>query len=127
VVEYIHIHRPERQFEGATVGCGVVSVPAGRPDGGPSDEEYMGIFFALNGEFLGVAFVLKQESGFPLHPCVGIDAHWWLDFNFGARPFALDLDALDLSPVREFLQANGDDELVSVPSTDGSEPDDESE
>merc|ERR1712194_412911 len=25
-------------------------------------------------------------------PCVGIDAPWMLDFNFGQRPFAFDVD-----------------------------------
>ncbi|CAK0821331.1 unnamed protein product, partial [Prorocentrum cordatum] len=82
---------PKRRWpsfgEGATVGCGVISVPADTSDSnGEPSEEWLGIFFALNGQFLGVTFVLKQRCGFPLHPCVGIDAHWWLDFNFGARP-----------------------------------------
>lgn len=119
---------PKRRWpsfgEGSTVGCGVISAPAGGPDGGPSDEELLGIFFALNGEFLGVTFLLKRKRGFPLHPCVGIDAHWWLDFNFGARPFALDLDALDFSPVQEFLQANVDDELTMEVDSESDEFDD---
>jgi len=52
-----------------------------------------GIFFTLNGEFLGVPFVIDDsiQLEVPLFPCVGIDAHSDLSFNFGAKPFRFDL------------------------------------
>jgi hypothetical protein len=69
--------------EGDTVGCGIDYVASG-------------IFFALNGKFLGFGWTdvdlefLQQE----LYPTVGVDTNFPVEFNFGERPFSFDLTAM---------------------------------
>eukprot|EP00811_Abedinium_folium_P035057 NODE_7885_length_1541_cov_9.096888.p1 GENE.NODE_7885_length_1541_cov_9.096888~~NODE_7885_length_1541_cov_9.096888.p1 ORF type:complete len:433 (+),score=105.58 NODE_7885_length_1541_cov_9.096888:132-1301(+) len=96
---------------GDVVGCGVLALGAAADDAGEHGlrrqtleerggnlyvvhEERAGIFFTLNGTFLGIAFLLRLCHSAFLWPCVGIDATWPLEFNFGHKPFMLDLDAL---------------------------------
>uniref|UniRef100_A0A7S1GNI7 B30.2/SPRY domain-containing protein n=1 Tax=Cyclophora tenuis TaxID=216820 RepID=A0A7S1GNI7_CYCTE len=68
--------------KGDTVGCGV-------------DHRNAGIFFCLNGKFLGYAwtglesFVARQE----LYPTIGVDTNHPIDANFGTRKFAFDLSS----------------------------------
>jgi len=65
---------------GDTVGCGV-------------DYAMQGIFFTLNGKFLGYAWtklsinLLKKE----LYPVVGVDTNDLIHCNYGAEPFMFDL------------------------------------
>lgn len=68
---------------GDVVGCGVDHVAGG-------------IFFTLNGEFLGYAW-----SGLPvellqkdMYPVVGIDTNDYIMTNFGTQPFVYDLKSL---------------------------------
>jgi hypothetical protein len=69
--------------EGDTVGCGI-------------DYIARGIFFTLNGKFLGFGWTkvdfefLQQE----LYPTVGVDTNFPLEFNFGARPFSFGLTTM---------------------------------
>jgi len=72
---------------GDTVGCGVVVLPVA---GG----FLRGIFFTVNGDFLGIGFRLEASVSRLLHPCFGIDAHWPIVVNFGAQPFSFDVDEL---------------------------------
>ena len=64
---------------GDVVGCGVARF-----------HNSFGIFFTLNGHFLGVAFQFRAFAEPRLWPCVGIDASWELSINFGSRPFCFD-------------------------------------
>lgn len=60
----------------------------------PLSEHVRGIFFTLNGEYMGMPFIVEDTPNqVPLWPCVGIDAPWPLSFNMGQRPFRFDLDA----------------------------------
>jgi hypothetical protein len=69
--------------EGDTVGCGI-------------DYIERGIFFTLNGKFLGFGWTnvdlefLQQE----LYPTVGVDTNFPVEFNFGERPFSFDLTTM---------------------------------
>ena len=74
-----------RQFgprfgSGDTVGCGI-------------DYTVQGIFFTLNGTFLGYGWtgvdctVLQND----LYPVVGIDTRSPIECNFGSKPFSFDL------------------------------------
>ena len=74
-----------RQFgprfgSGDTVGCGI-------------DYTVQGIFFTLNGSFLGYAWtgvdlnILQND----LYPVVGIDTRCPIECNFGSKPFSFDL------------------------------------
>ena len=76
-----------RQFgprfgKGDTVGCGI-------------DYTVQGIFFTLNGSFLGYGWtgidcsVLQKD----LYPVVGIDTRCPIDCNFGSKPFSFDLSS----------------------------------
>jgi hypothetical protein len=75
----------ERRFgpsfgKGDTVGCGIDYVNGG-------------IFFTLNGKFLGYGWTridnefLQQD----LYPTVGVDTNWPILCNYGDRPFQYDL------------------------------------
>jgi len=77
---------------GDVIGCGVVMLP--KDDSEESQHLDQGVFFTKNGKFLGVAFLIKGALRRDLYPCTGIDAHWTVSFNFGARPFAFDVDSL---------------------------------
>jgi len=72
---------------GDTVGCGVVMLPV-------AVGFLRGIFFTVNGNFLGIGFRLEATVSRLLHPCFGIDAHWPIAANFGAQPFRFDIDEL---------------------------------
>eukprot|EP00438_Fugacium_kawagutii_P013174 Skav230170 [mRNA] locus=scaffold196:7948:19347:- [translate_table: standard] len=65
--------------QGDVVGCGVAKF-----------QNSFGIFFTLNGRFLGVAFQFRAFAEPRLWPCVGIDATWEVAMNFGSRPFCFD-------------------------------------
>eukprot|EP00928_Gymnodinium_smaydae_P033422 TRINITY_DN23948_c1_g3_i3.p1 TRINITY_DN23948_c1_g3~~TRINITY_DN23948_c1_g3_i3.p1 ORF type:complete len:488 (-),score=46.63 TRINITY_DN23948_c1_g3_i3:162-1625(-) len=115
--------------EGDIVGCGIVHLL-------PQEDKYAahqalvsgdasfvksisslqrstrGIFFTLNGEYMGMPFLVDDVPlSVPLWPCVGVDAPWYLSFNFGQRPFCFDVDAvfsfanIQLSSVTETLEA----------------------
>eukprot|EP00928_Gymnodinium_smaydae_P066979 TRINITY_DN49929_c0_g1_i1.p1 TRINITY_DN49929_c0_g1~~TRINITY_DN49929_c0_g1_i1.p1 ORF type:complete len:344 (+),score=24.82 TRINITY_DN49929_c0_g1_i1:23-1054(+) len=70
--------------EGDIVGCGVAVVCT----------NIAGLFYTINGRLLGMDSLLRWRPNLRLYPCVGIDAHWTLEFNFGTRPFAFDIDSL---------------------------------
>lgn len=70
---------------GDVIGCGVCKLDT------PGE---LGIFFALNGELLGVCFPVFSTVEPRFYPCVGIDTPWDLSFNFGCEPFRLDLNML---------------------------------
>ena len=78
--------RTPRFSVGDVVGCGVCRL---------DDLGYFGIFFSLNGELLGVCFLVFAAVEPRFYPCVGIDTPFDLSFNFGCKPFRLDLHALD--------------------------------
>lgn len=61
---------------GDTVGCGI-------------DYANQGIFFTLNGEFLGYAWTEVDLSA-RLFPTIGIDTNSPIELNFGSTPFAYD-------------------------------------
>jgi hypothetical protein len=86
---------------GDIVGCGIVTFPS---KGKEPKECTRGVFYTKNGEFLGVAFIL-QARHHELYPCAGIDAHWAVHFNFGARPFAYDIDSLGQVSVEQKTSA----------------------
>ncbi|CAE8621456.1 unnamed protein product [Polarella glacialis] len=97
---FLDVHRQQRSLSsrnppsfgaGDVVGCGVIDLPLAHEDG------CQGIFFTLNGEFLGVCFLLSDLDKPRFWPCVGIDAHWLLDFNFGSSPFSFRVDSLHSS------------------------------
>jgi len=81
--EMIRIYGP-KYGEGDTVGCGV-------------NYENGGIFYTLNGNFLGYAWCdlfLVQEGNTDLYPTVGVDSSCPLFMNFGNdRPFMFDLSS----------------------------------
>ena len=70
---------------GDVVGCGVCKLDA---------PGHFGIFFSLNGELLGVCFPVFSAVEPRFYPCVGIDTPFDISFNFGSKPFCLDLNAL---------------------------------
>jgi len=75
--------------EGDTVGCGV-------------NYQNGGIFYTLNGDFLGYAWMNEKnvlEGKVDLFPTVGVDTNNPLAFNFGSRPFVFDF--------QDFVQQNG--------------------
>jgi hypothetical protein len=78
---------------GDTIGCGMLVLPGGQ-DKRKETPFRRAMFFTKNGRFLGVAFVLFDDPWGMLHPCVGIDAHWLLRFNFGAKPYQFDVESL---------------------------------
>jgi hypothetical protein len=78
---------------GDTIGCGMLVLPGG-PDKRQENPFRRAMFYTKNGAFLGVAFVLFDDPWGMLHPCVGIDAHWLLRFNFGTSPFVFDVGSL---------------------------------
>lgn len=69
---------------GDTVGCGI-------------DYESRGIFFTINGRFLGYAWrglgddIIMND----LYPTVGIDSNWPVAWNFGNQPFAFNLSSFN--------------------------------
>jgi len=64
-----------------------------------SADHKRGIFFTLNGEFIGMPFLVDEVPlHIPLWPCVGIDAPWMVKFNFGQQPFQFDLDQAISAP-----------------------------
>eukprot|EP00811_Abedinium_folium_P012214 NODE_21322_length_759_cov_4.742089.p3 GENE.NODE_21322_length_759_cov_4.742089~~NODE_21322_length_759_cov_4.742089.p3 ORF type:complete len:163 (+),score=30.05 NODE_21322_length_759_cov_4.742089:226-714(+) len=77
---------------GDVVGCGIMAIGSEGCVG--LRDTNGGIFFSLNGIFLGVVFIVSCRPKPFLWPCVGFDGCLPLSFNFGDRPFALDLDAL---------------------------------
>lgn len=73
-----------------------------------------GIFFTLNGKFLGMPYLVDDTPpNVPLWPCVGIDAPWMLHFNFGQQPFIFDLDTA--IPPAEVHLANAADTAEEWP------------
>jgi hypothetical protein len=76
---------------GDVMGCGTILVPS--KDSKGSSRYNRAVFFTKNGSFLGVAFIVEDPQR-DLYPCAGIDAHWTVRFNFGARPYAFDVDSL---------------------------------
>lgn len=87
---------------GDVVGCGISQsvrkVQEGATEeassGGDLDGGQRHIFFTLNGQLLGAPFVVDDvPPDVPLWPCVGLDSHWTVSFNFGQKPFVFDLDA----------------------------------
>lgn len=68
--------------KGDTIGCGVSYHPRNG-----------GIFFTLNGKFLGFAWAnldgLAQKE---LYPTVGVDSNAPVDCNFGAKEFKFNLN-----------------------------------
>lgn len=101
---------PPRFGAGDVVGCGLVDLGGSSYEASGDDDDegtFQGIFFTLNGEFLGVAFLLRSDAGegLPLRPCVGIDAHWLIDFNFGGSPFAFDVDDLAVGQLKDALRS----------------------
>lgn len=68
---------------GDVVGCGV-------------DHVMRGIFFTLNGEFLGYGWTGLPQSilDHDLYPVVGIDTNDFIHCNFGNEPFKYDLKSL---------------------------------
>lgn len=94
------LRRSLPQFgEGDVVGCGVAKF-----------QNSFGIFFTLNGHFLGVAFQCRSQHEPRLWPCVGIDATWELAFNFGSKPFAFDTTQV----IQELPSRNPHDNLSSL-------------
>ena len=79
---------------GDTVGCGI-------------DYISRGIFFTLNGKFLGYAWkgVDAEFLQNNLYPVVGIDTKECVSLNFGARPFTYDLSSLTRQHA-SFIAAN---------------------
>jgi len=65
---------------GDTVGCGI-------------DYVNHGIFFTLNGIFLGYGWTGINLSK-PYYPTIGIDTRHPIEFNFGSRPFAFDMNEI---------------------------------
>lgn len=61
---------------GDTVGCGI-------------NYANQGIFFTLNGRFLGYGWTGINLTE-PLYPTIGIDSHHPVEINFGSSPFAFD-------------------------------------
>lgn len=84
---------------GDVVGCGVAKF-----------QNSFGIFFTLNGSFLGVCFLLRAFAEPRFWPCVGIDAAWDLSFNFGSRPFLFNT-AIDIKELPSF---NHPDDLSAL-------------
>jgi hypothetical protein len=74
---------------GDTVGCGI-------------DYANQGIFFTINGQFLGYAWkhVNLQQ---PLRPTIGIDTHTPISCNFGERPFVFDVSTPFTTPQHRAL------------------------
>jgi len=62
---------------GDTIGCGI-------------DYANQGIFFTVNGKFLGYAWTNVDLSK-TLYPTVGVDTNCPIQMNFGGYPFAFDL------------------------------------
>ena len=82
--------------QGDVVGCGVAKF-----------QNSFGIFFTLNGTFLGVCFLLRAFAEPRFWPCVGIDAAWDLSFNFGARPFRFN-PSIDIKELPSFNHPDDD-------------------
>lgn len=93
--------------KGDTVGCGVDYITGG-------------IFFTLNGDFLGYGWTtvdvefLAQD----LYPTIGVDTNSPISCNFGERPFAFDLTSVVVERqkdiVKEFWDARTLDGLSSM-------------
>lgn len=64
---------------GDTVGCGI-------------NYSNQGIFFTLNGRFLGYGWTEIDMSD-PLYPTIGIDTHTPIESNFGSSPFAYNISS----------------------------------
>jgi len=64
---------------GDTIGCGI-------------DYVNKGIFFTLNGKFLGYGWT-RINLRTPLYPTVGVDTNHPVALNFGSRPFAFDTNS----------------------------------
>ncbi|CAE8621109.1 unnamed protein product [Polarella glacialis] len=79
--------KPPTFGAGDVLGCGSLALTDG----------CIGIFFTLNGHFLGVCYLVRARAEPQLWPCVSVHAHWDLDFNFGASRFMFDLDSLHVS------------------------------
>ncbi|CAM9715861.1 unnamed protein product [Ascophyllum nodosum] len=100
---------------GDTVGCGLLYPPAfqhyhscalGRKD--PKTAAHHAgqlghilrvvnkgaIFFTKNGRYLGIGFD-DIDVKKPLYPCVGLDSHCTVEFNFGGQPFAFDVPSFE--------------------------------
>ena len=79
--------RMERPFgpeygPGDTIGCGLDYVRGG-------------IFFTLNGDFLGYGWIgvdFVHNPDIDLYPTVGVDTNCPLACNYGERPFMFDLE-----------------------------------
>jgi len=84
--------RPPSFGVGDVVGCGVLGVCSRQ-----STTWDRAIFFSLNGTILGAPFELTSSHPKVLWPCVGLDATWVLEMNFGTRPFVTDLSSLTLN------------------------------
>lgn len=95
--------------QGDTVGCGI-------------DYVLGGIFFTLNGKFLGYGWtdvemsLLKQD----LYPTVGVDTNFPVDCNFGEQPFAFDLTLIverQKGAVRDCLSTSTKKAFGNLPLT----------
>lgn len=64
--------------KGDTIGCGV-------------NYRNGGIFFTLNGKFLGYAWIGLELSGKDLYPTVGVDSNAPVECNFGDSEYNFDL------------------------------------
>ena len=77
---------------GDVVGCGV-------------DRSRGELFFTRNGKYLGGTRLSADHLREPLYPCVGLDHGDEIQVNFGAEPFAFDLDAFEARSAREVRSA----------------------
>jgi hypothetical protein len=59
----------------------------------------LSIFYTLNGHHLGCAFTDVDPTK-SYYPCVGIDAPWYIDGNFGDRPFVFDIRQFEIEMFR---------------------------
>ena len=76
---------------GDTVGCGL-------------DYLHGGIFFTLNGEFLGYGWTQLNLDAASFYPTIGVDTNCVLETNFGANAFSFDLANFCKEQRRQQLQ-----------------------
>lgn len=91
---------------GDTVGCGMDYAASSSSE---HDFDKSGIFFTLNGTFLGYAWdsstTLKEDvQSLDLYPTIGIDSNCPLSINYGAQPFEFDL--MSFTETKQSVVAN---------------------